>query len=434
LYIGEIAVTLNCNSLVLKSQHKTLSIITLILAGEAIFLLPFILMRVFRPIIREALVITDLEIGKAQAFYGITAMVSYVFGGFLADKWEPRKLISISLIFTSLGGVYMIQIPSFQGLQILYGFWGVSTILLFWAALIKATRLWGNADNQGLSFGLLDGGRGAFAALIATFGALIPSLIFPEDSTTVTLEDKTKTLQYIIGFKTSVVLMVAFLVWKVLPDADIKPSNAKESSFRLQYSEILNIVVKPKVFFHAVIIVCAYSTYKVTDVYATYAKDVWDYSIEEASKFGVIIQWIRPFAAISIGWLADKFVTSKAVLICFVLILLGYVLLGFGAFENVSILFSVLTFFLMAIGIYAMRGLYFALIEEAKTPLLITGTVIGIISFLGYTPDIFMSLISGYMLGESPTLEDYQALFKVVMFFPLIGVFSTLVFRSLVKD
>lgn len=201
MFIGEIAVTLNCNSLVLKSQHKTLSIITLILAGEAIFLLPFILMRVFRPIIREALVITDLEIGKAQAFYGITAMVSYVFGGFLADKWEPRKLISISLIFTSLGGVYMTQMPSFQGLQILYGFWGVSTILLFWAALIKATRLWGNADNQGLSFGLLDGGRGAFAALIATFGALIPSLIFPEDSTTVTLEDKTKTLQYIIGLR-----------------------------------------------------------------------------------------------------------------------------------------------------------------------------------------------------------------------------------------
>lgn len=135
---------------ILTSSRKTLSIILLILAGEGIFLLPFILIRVFRPIIREALVVSDLEIGKAQAVYGITAMLSYVFGGFLADKWQPRKLISLSLAFTALGGIYMLQMPSFRGLQILYGFWGVSTILLFWAALIKATRLWGNTENQGL--------------------------------------------------------------------------------------------------------------------------------------------------------------------------------------------------------------------------------------------------------------------------------------------
>jgi len=170
----------------LKSNNKTFSILTLILAGEAIFLLPFILMRVFRPIIRDALVITDFEIGKAQALYGITAMASYVFGGVLADKWEPRKLISLSLILTALGGLFLMQILSFAGLQLLYGFWGISTILLFWAALIKATRLWGNADTQGLSFGLLDGGRGAFAALVATFGAMIPSFLFPEDSSTIT--------------------------------------------------------------------------------------------------------------------------------------------------------------------------------------------------------------------------------------------------------
>ena len=34
----------------------------------------------------------------------------------------------------------------------LWGFFGVSTILLFWAALIRATRDWGGPDAQGRAF------------------------------------------------------------------------------------------------------------------------------------------------------------------------------------------------------------------------------------------------------------------------------------------
>jgi len=410
----------------LKTASKSLSILTLILAGEAIFLLPFILMRVFRPIIREAFQVTDFEIGKAQAVYGVTAMLSYVFGGYLADKWEARKLICISLLLTALGGFFMLRLPSFTGLQLLYGFWGVSTILLFWSALIKATRLWGTAVNQGFSFGLLDGGRGAFAALIATFGAVIPVLIFPEDTSEITFETKVKTMQYIIGLVTLVVILVAFLVWFVLP----KDSNEKhENSYQLQLNQVFKTLFKPKVFFHAIIIVCAYSTYKVTDVFATYANDVWDYSLKDSSNFGVFIQWLRPISAITLGWLADRFMTSKMVLYCFSCILIGTFCLGFGVFIEADIAFSILVFVIMVVGIYAMRGLYFALIEEAKTPLAITGTVVGIISLIGYTPDIFMSLITGFVLGENPTIVEYEMLFKVVIMFPVIGILATIGFK-----
>lgn len=410
----------------MKTASKSLSILTLILAGEAIFLLPFILMRVFRPIIREAFQVTDFEIGKAQAVYGVTAMLSYVFGGYLADKWEARKLICISLLLTALGGFFMLRLPSFTGLQLLYGFWGVSTILLFWSALIKATRLWGTAVNQGFSFGLLDGGRGAFAALIATFGAVIPVLIFPEDTSEITFETKVKTMQYIIGLVTLVVILVAFLVWFVLP----KDSNEKhENSYQLQLNQVFKTLFKPKVFFHAIIIVCAYSTYKVTDVFATYANDVWDYSLKDSSNFGVFIQWLRPISAITLGWLADRFMTSKMVLYCFSCILIGTFCLGFGVFIEADIAFSILVFVIMVVGIYAMRGLYFALIEEAKTPLAITGTVVGIISLIGYTPDIFMSLITGFVLGENPTIVEYEMLFKVVIMFPVIGILATIGFK-----
>jgi nitrate/nitrite transporter NarK len=412
-------------------RSKALSIFALIIAGEAVFLLPFILIRVFRAIIRDAFVMTDAQIGEAQAMYGITAVIAYFFGGFFADKFEPRKLLAISLIATGLGGLWMITIPSVDSLKILYGFWGVSTILLFWAALIKATRQWGNEHNQGLSFGLLDGGRGFFAATIATVGAFIPMMLFGEDTSNISQEEKVVSMQYIIGFVTFVVLLVSLFVWNILP----KASEAKEEQQPMQLNllKAFKLLLQPKILFHAIIIVCAYSAYKITDVYATYAKDVWSFNNEESSYFGAAIQWLRPFAAFFIGWIADRYVASKFILYAFGLMTVCSILIGFGVIENIPLALSMLTFFIMVIGTYSLRGLYFAIIEEAKTPIAITGTVVGIISVLGFTPDIFMSLLSGYMLGSNPTVVEYQNLFQVFTFFPLVGLLATVGFRNTIS-
>ena len=292
----------------MQNKNKITSMLSLIIAGEAIFLLPFILMRVFKPIIREAFLVSDAQIGEAQALYGITAVISYFFGGFIADKWEARKLLSFSLILTAFGGFIMVMIPSIFTLKILYAFWGVSTIFLFWAALIKATRQWGTKNNQGLSFGLLDGGRGFFAATIALSGAAILSFFFP-DNGLITFENKVTTLQYIIGTITFIVFLVALFVWKTLPKGKQKSKDSKE--FQFNFKEALFLMTKSKVIYHSLIIFCAYCAYKLTGVYGTYARDVWGYSLEEATYFAVFIQYLRPLAAISIGWIADKFVPSK---------------------------------------------------------------------------------------------------------------------------
>ncbi len=403
----------------------------LIIAGEAIFLLPFILIRVFKPIIREAFILSDYQIGKAQAVYGITAMISYFFGGFFADKLEARKLLTASLVLTAIGGLWMITIPSYESLRVLYGFWGVSTILLFWAALIKATREWGEAHTQGISFGLLDGGRGAFAALIATFGSFIPLLFFPENANNITQEDKVVTMQYIIGFITVIVFLVAFFTWKVIPKSSKAMTSKQQVNFDARF--VYTLLKKPKIIYHSLIIVCAYAAYKLTGTYATYAKDVWGYSLQEASYFGVSIQWMRPIAAITLGWIADKYIASKLSMVSFSLMLLSSIILGFGLFEQ-SIALSMATFFMMVVGTYSLRGLYFAIIEEAKTPANITGTVVGIISVVGFTPDIFMSLLSGYMLGKDPTVLEYQNLFQVFLIFPLVGLIATIGFRKAISN
>lgn len=403
----------------------------LIIAGEAIFLLPFILMRVFKPVIREAFIISDAQIGEAQALYGITAVISYFFGGFIADKLEARKLLSISLILTGIGGFWMTMIPSIFTLNILYAFWGVSTIFLFWAALIKATRQWGNSHNQGLSFGLLDGGRGFFAATIALSGAGILSFFFPTDAIEITFNDKVQTLQYIIGTITVVVFLVAIMVWNVLPKEKIEKSDSKE--FQFDFKQALALLKKRKVIYHSLIILCAYCAYKLTGTYGTYARDVWGYSLEKSTYFAVFIQFLRPISAITVGWIADKFVPSKLIVPCFTILIVTSAILGLGLFSDLPIFLSFTFFIFMALGTYALRGLYFAIIEETKTPLQLTGTLVGIISVVGFTPDIFMSLFVGYMLGENPSIVEYQNLFSYFTIIPIIGLLATIGFRKAIK-
>ena len=86
-------------------------------------------------------------------------MGAYFFGGPLADRFPARKLLALSLWLTASGGLYLATFPGYYGAMIVWGFFWLSTVLLFWAALIKATRSWGGISNQGLAYGVLDGGR-----------------------------------------------------------------------------------------------------------------------------------------------------------------------------------------------------------------------------------------------------------------------------------
>ena len=50
----------------------------------------------------------------------------------------------------------------------IFGGWGLTTGLTFWAAVIKRVTMIAGAHEQGRFFGFLDGGRGLIEAMLAT--------------------------------------------------------------------------------------------------------------------------------------------------------------------------------------------------------------------------------------------------------------------------
>ncbi len=150
------------------NMTRFFTMFALVMAGEAIFGLPFLVARIFRPTLLDVFGITNLQLGTAFSVYGVVAMLAYFPGGALADRFSARMMMTGALAVSALGGIYYATVPSVAGLKLLFGFWGLTTILFFWAAMIRATRVWGGAEDQGKAFGILDGGRGLLAAVLAS--------------------------------------------------------------------------------------------------------------------------------------------------------------------------------------------------------------------------------------------------------------------------
>tara|TARA_B110000967_G_scaffold112918_1_gene115532 strand:- start:647 stop:1942 length:1296 start_codon:yes stop_codon:yes gene_type:complete len=407
-----------------------LSITLLILSGELIFLLPYVLARVFRPTFLEVFNLTNLQLGGLFSVYGTVAILSYMYGGVISDKFQPKILIAISLFFTAFGGLVLSTYPSYLMLQILWGYWGFTTVFLFWGAMIKATRVWGGSKNQGEAFGLLDGGRGLVAASMGTLGVLIFSMFLTNDIELASLIERRNAFRYVILFSSFIVFLTGLLVIIFMESSRGDVVN-KNASLIPNIKSVLKI---QSVWLIMFIIIAAYVGYKVTDIYSLYASDVMNFDNLEAANIGSLQLYLRPLVCLLIAFFADKKSYIHLIIIGFIIMLIGALIFSLGVVQvdmNYVFFFSLIV---VATGTYAIRALYFSLMQEGRVPLVLTGTAVGVISVVGYTPDIFASPVIGYLLDTYPGIVGHQYVFSMLVVFSIVGLWASLKFAKLVSS
>jgi len=391
----------------------------LILAGESVFILPFVLSRVFRPTVLETFELDNFQLGICFSIYGIVALFSYLFGGPLADKFPPRKLIAVALWTTALGGFLYATFPSYVILKVLYGYWGFTTIFLFWAPMIKATRVWGGTTSQGKAFGFLDGGRGLVGALFGILGVFIFSLLITTEISELTADESRKAFKKVIQVSSGIVILVGFLVWFFMK-LDRK-TEEKIILEKITVSQIKEVLRLPSVWLLMIIILCAYVGYKITDVFSLYAQDVMLYNQVQSAQVGTFLLFIRPVIGILIGVLADRTQTGFWLVVSFIISFIGALLFALGLISDSETALFFISILVVATGVYAARSLYFAVMESGQIPLVLTGTAVGIISLIGYMPDIFAGPAMGYFLEHSPGIKGHQHVFWMLALFSFIG-------------
>ena len=109
----------------------------------------------------------------------------------------------------------------------------------------------------------------------------------------------------------------------------------------------------------------------------------------------------------------------------------GGLVTGSGILQPGFLFPYIITFISVAIGVYSLRPLYFAIMEEGKIPYALTGTAVGIVSVVGYTPDIFVGPLMGLLLDNSPGEAGHRHLFLFLAMFACLGLAASIMFRKL---
>lgn len=412
-------------------NKKIISLAFIIMAGEAIFMLPFLIPRLFRPLMLEAWNLTNTDVGAAFSAYGFSAMISYIVGGQFADKYSPRHLMAISLVSTGLGAFVLLNYPSASSLIYSYFYFGVSTTLLMWSALIKVTHDVGGEQRRASAMGLLDSGRGLAAALMSSF--LLYIVATQTDEAGLYL-DKSVTLNTVYSVVIGFTLIVSVLIWFGLKGIETKESKSNDWTM----DKAIVILKDSNVWLLGLIVLSAYCGYKNVDNYSVYLVDVQKVSLHESSKFTSIIFWLRPIAALASGVIADSMarkINGGRFLTLTILFALGAVsqfLLAFNIFTGFGLVFNIILS--AAAFAYALRSIYFAVFGDFKIPNNLVGTTVGIVSLVGFLPDMFFGSLTGHLIDTNPGQLGFTHTFGLTGVFSIIGMIACLISFKKVRE
>ena len=148
----------------------------------------------------------------------------------------------------------------------------MTSILLFWAALIRSTRAAGGASEQGQVFGLLDAGRGLVAAGVASVVVWLYSSFLPVDVASASLQERTEGLRWVIWSYTGLTALAGLLVWFLIPEQSGEGRSARDAFSPARIRKVLSL---PSVWLIAVVVICAYCGFKAIDNYAVFVVDAY---------------------------------------------------------------------------------------------------------------------------------------------------------------
>ncbi|MGV8918149.1 MAG: MFS transporter [Pseudomonas sp.] len=398
----------------------------LVLAAGAIY--PILYLRqVYQTTMLEVLHIDHSQLGYLYSMLGTIFLLSYLPSGWLADRLPPRFLIFFSLIATGLLGLWYSTAPSMTGLMIIFGCWGLTTGLTFWASVLKRVKMIAEHSEQGRFFGVLDGGRGLVEALLATIA--LGLFAFATESRGESVGEGFKHVVYLYSF-TCIAIGCVLVLLKDPKSVTTEAAVDKQKYNLLQ--DLITLVKIPELWLCTAIVFCGYHIFWATYSFSDYLQGSGMTAVM-AGTITTIKLWMRPIGGIGGGLLGDKYSNISVLIVALLLATLGMLgLVLFPSLNSLGLLIGTVIF--IGLMTYAIRGLYWAILDSCKIPLRITGLAIGIVSVVGYLPDTFIPLINGYLTEHFPGALGYQLYFSYIAFVGLLGTLAAMALRARIKN
>jgi sugar phosphate permease len=375
----------------------------------------------------EALRISASDLGELYALLGFVFSVAYIPSGRLADLYQPRLLMSFALAAVGLLGLWFSTFPSLFELRLIFLGWGLAGGLCFWSSLIKAVNMLADSSEQGRFFGILDGGRGLVEAVLASIAVLMfRELSEPTDAATLRL----LPVIYMYSIAALVFAVMVFLYVEDNPEhvaATRRPAAGEPTQPGTLLGDLKTLARIPELWLLAVVMMIGQQLFWVTYSISAFLQVNLGLTALAAGSVTLTKLWMRPIGGITIGFLGDRY--SKELLLAW--------LLGLASTSLIAICFLPLAGNMPAIiGIvlvigyltYAIKGLYWSLLDLCPVPRRIVGLAIGLVSFIGYMPDVLLPLYDGFLSRHYPRDVSFQIYFTSIAACGYLGAALCVVF------
>ena len=397
----------------------------LVIAAGAIY--PVLYLRqIYQSSMLVALGIDNVQLGYLYSGLGTAFVLSYLPSGWLADRLPPRLLICISLLGTGALALCYATFPSFGYLRLVFFGFGITTGLTFWAALLKRLKTLATKEEQGRFFGFLDGGRGLIEASLATIALTLFAHYTQKQGQSIA--EGFKHVVHLYAY-----ICIALGVVLALLRDPRKPVSAleeKKATPGKLLEDLLFLAKLPELWLMTTIVFCGYHIFWATYSFSAYLEqDSFGLSATLAAVITTTKLWMRPFGGIGGGWLGDRFTNLHVLALVLALGTVGVAgLIVAPILKSTRVVVALVLFIgLMA---YAIRGLYWAILDVCNVPARITGLAIGIVSVIGYSPDILLPLINGWATQHFQGAVGYQVYYTYIAAIGVLGVTACLVLQK----
>lgn len=397
-----------------KKLKKYIILVLCGIAGSAIYRLPF-LRETYYEALMQATGSTNAQLGMLMSAYGIVNLILYLPGGWAADKFSARNLMTFSLVSTGVTGFYFATFPPFPVILLLHGLWAVTTVFTFWAACIKVVRELGDSSEQGKLFGFWYLGKG----LTATILGFITVPLFAN------FGEGVSGLRATIIFYSVVSIVTGILCWIFIPKKEPIPEGAADAGF--SFKDAVSVFKMPAVWLAGLASFCMWSIYIGFGYITPYFTDVFSMGESQVAIISIIRANVL-FAAGGLigGKLADKCKTkSKFMVYAFIGMIVLTTVYIFMPGQSGMLVPAVINMIALGSFIYCANAVFFSLIDEANVPAKLTGTAAGLISLVAYVPDVYLYTVLGNVLDSNPGVTGYRYVFIFMVVCAIVGLIAS---------
>lgn len=377
----------------------------------------------------EAFNLTNTQMGSLGSAYGICCIISYIFGGYVADRFKTKHLLSLSLILTGALGFTLLLYPPYPVLLVIYGAWGITSIMTFWVALIKAVRSLAASNEQGKVFGFFEGGRGL--AKVIESALVLAMFAFVAKK----LTDNMALTSVIIFYSVmciSLGLIILFIYREPVSDAAVEAGEAADQT-KFKWPVLFKILKMPTTWLAAILILTSYSMINSFYYITPYATAAFGASTVIAAALGYFSQYCRPIGSFSSGIIGDRIDISNMVIIGYCVLAAGLVALILLPGKPSLILLLLIFIAVIYISMYALQATHFAILVEGDYPLETTGAVAMPLMIVGYSGEVFMPIVAGACLDHFGEIEGYKVLFGILLGLTILGLLTAIVWQRMTR-